>query len=121
MIPENRRAFTLVELMIVILVLGALAVIAIPRITSSTFQAGVNVCRNNVYSINNQIELYNANTGSWPLALKDVIDDPNFFPDGPPECPFNKPYVIVTANDIYRVTEHVHLDKKEVQAMSMSK
>ena len=118
MIPDKKRAFTLVELMIVVLVLGVLTAIAIPRITQGTFQAGVNACRNNVDTINKQIELYHAQKGTWPAALKDVINDPNFFPDGPPECPFNKPYIMITANGKYRVAEHIHLDSKEIKAIS---
>ena len=107
----------MVELMVVVLILGALTAIAVPRITGGSFNAGVNACRHNVDIINSQIELYHSNTGSWPLNVGLVINDPNYFPDGPPECPFNTPYILVTTNCKYRVPEHLHLDKKEVQKM----
>ena len=115
---EIRRAFTLIELMIVVLVLGALTAIAIPRITGGAFNAGVNACRKNVDIINSQIELYYSRTGSWPLDLGEVTKDPNYFPDGPPQCPFNIPYVLVTTNGKNRVPEHKHLDSKEVKVIS---
>jgi len=102
----------LVELMIVVLILGALATIAIPRITGGSFTAGVNACRNNVDIMNSQIELYHSRTGSWPLNVGQVINDPNYFPDGRPMCPFNTLYVLNINN---RVPEHIHLDKKEVK------
>jgi len=107
----------LVELMVVVLILGVLTAIAVPRITGSSFTAGVNACRNNVDIINSQIELYHSNTGSWPLNLGKVTNDPNYFPDGPPKCPFNTPYILVKTNGKNRVPEHLHLDKKEVKKM----
>jgi len=115
--PEKRQAFTLVELMVVILILGALTAIAVPRITGGSFNAGVNACRNNVDIINSQIELYHSRTGTWPLDLEKVTKDPNYFPDGPPECPFSTPYILVKTDGKNRVPDHNHLDKKEVKKM----
>ncbi len=85
--PEKRRAFSLVELMIVVLILGALAAIAIPRITGGAQTARINACRSNVDLINSQIELYYQNTGDWPNNLKKVTTDTDYFPDGEPRCP----------------------------------
>ncbi len=115
--PEKRQAFTLVELMVVVLVLGALTAIAIPRITGGAFNAGVNACRKNVDIMNSQIELYHSNTGSWPLNLNEVINDPNYFPDGSPQCPFKTPYVL---DENKRVPEHMHLNKTIVKKISES-
>ena len=84
---RTRKGFTLVELMIVVLILGALAAIAIPRITGGAQTARGNACKTNVDLINSQIELYNANTGSWPNNLKKVTTDTDYFPDGEPICP----------------------------------
>ena len=58
------RGFTLVEFMIVVLILGALAVIAIPRIMAGTSTAKANTYGTDTDLINRQIELYYANTGS---------------------------------------------------------
>ena len=68
--------------------------------------------------MNSQIELYYSRNGSWPADLGDVTNDPNYFPDGPPECPFEIPYVYITTNDKNRVNEHMHIDSKEVKTIS---
>lgn len=103
---RNRKGFTLVELLIVVLILGALAAIAIPRIGTSASNAKINACKTNVDTINSQIELYMANNGSWPSALTDVTQDPNYFPDGEPDCPFGTTYVY--GSTTHRVADHSH-------------
>jgi prepilin-type N-terminal cleavage/methylation domain-containing protein len=114
---QSKKGFMLVELMIVVLILGILATIAIPRIKGGTFKANVNVCRTNVDRLNSQIELYNSNTGSWPVDLGEVTKDPNYFPDGPPICPFNEPYVLVTTKGKNRVPEHLHSEVEKVETI----
>ena len=103
---RNRKGFTLVELLIVVLIIGALAAIAIPRIGASAANAKANACKTNVDTINSQIELYMANNGSWPTALTDVTEDTDYFPDGAPACPFADAYVYSTTT--HRVAEHSH-------------
>lgn len=102
----QRKGFTLVELLIVVLILGALAAIAIPRISTSTTTAKANACDTNVDVINTQIELYYATTGKWPTVLTDTTNDTDYFPDGPPACPFATAYVYNTT--IHRIAGHTH-------------
>jgi prepilin-type N-terminal cleavage/methylation domain-containing protein len=55
---NSKRGVTLVELLIVVLILGALAAIAIPRLSQSADTAKKNACKTNIDLINSQIELY---------------------------------------------------------------
>lgn len=82
-----KKGFTLVELLIVVLILGALAAIAIPRIVGGATSAKINACNTNVDLINSQIELYYANTGTWQASLTVVTKSTDYFPDGEPKCP----------------------------------
>ena len=103
---KSRKAFTLVELLIVVLILGALAAIAIPRITEGAKTAKINACKTNIDLINTQIELYYANNDAWPTNLTDVTASTTYFPDGPPECPFSTAYAMNATT--HRVTAHSH-------------
>jgi competence protein ComGC len=116
----KKQAFTLIELMIAVLILSALTVIALPRITGGAFNAGINACRKYVDIINSQIELYYSSTNTWPLNIGTVANDSNYFPDGRPRCPFDKPYILVKTNDKNRVPDHIHLDRTAIKKISES-
>lgn len=102
---NRKRGFTLVELLIVVLILAALAAIAVPRIGASAANARIRACETNVSIVNSQIELYTANEGSAPAVIGDVTGNVAYFPDGAPVCPFATAYVI-GANG--HVTPHAH-------------
>ena len=57
---NSKRGVTLVELLIVVLILGALAAIAIPSLSQSAGTAKKNACKTNIDLMNSQIELYAA-------------------------------------------------------------
>jgi len=103
---HRKGAFTLVELLVVVMILGALAAIAVPRMISGATNAKINACETNVDLLNSQIELYYANKGVWPADLKTVTGDEEYFPDGPPECPFGTAYQYSTTT--HRVSSHTH-------------
>ncbi|MHC4705846.1 MAG: competence type IV pilus major pilin ComGC [Planctomycetota bacterium] len=84
---QKAKAFTLVELMIVVLILGALAAIAVPRIMGGSAAAKANGCKTNIDTINSQIELYYANNGAYPADLTTVTNNTAYFPDEVPTCP----------------------------------
>ena len=84
---HSKKAFTLVELLVVVMILGALAAIAVPRMISGATNAKISACETNVDLINSQIELYYANKGKWPQRLPVITGDPNSFPDGSSAVP----------------------------------
>lgn len=104
---RSKKGFTLVELMIVVLILGALAAIAIPRIIGGATTARENACATNIDLINSQIELYYANTGGWPATLDVVTGNTAYFPDGEPVCPITDAvYNNVLVNNRVDTTGH---------------
>ena len=57
---KNRDGFTLIEMLIVIIILGILAMIIIPQITVSTEDAKVSTLKTNLSGIRGTIEVYYA-------------------------------------------------------------
>ncbi len=108
-VKRMRKGITLIELLIVVLILGALSAIAIPRISQSANNAKQKACDVNVDIINSAIEMYNADTGAYPVLsgdLTDVTINTTYFPDGEPACPFSTAYVMNATTK--RVASHAH-------------
>lgn len=91
---RRKKGFSLVELLIAVIILAALAAIAIPRITQSSSNAKQNACDTNVDIINSSIEMYYVDTGAYPSALGDVTTSDSYFPDGEPNCPLGGTYTM---------------------------
>jgi len=107
---RNKRGVTLIELLIVVLILGALAAIAIPRLSQSADTARKNACATNIDIINSQIELYAAdNDGAYPATLTVITNSTTYFPDGPPICPvIDANYPDTLVNDRVDKSAHSH-------------
>jgi prepilin-type N-terminal cleavage/methylation domain-containing protein len=107
-LSRNRKGLTLIELLIVVIILGALAAIAIPRMSQNSATARERACLANIATMNTQIEAYHSNsaTGAWPV-FADLVADANYFPDGAPQCPSTGTYSMDATT--YRVHCNIHL------------
>jgi len=105
---ERGAGFTLLELLIVVVILGILAAIVIPRFTVSAADAKRNSCAQNVASVNTQVERWYFEKGSWPASdLSNVGADTTYFPTSVPKCPVDGSAYTLDAT-IHRVTGHNH-------------
>ena len=105
---QKDRGFTLIELLIVVVILGILASVVIPRFYVSSADAKKNTCLQNKASINSQVERYYFEKGAWPAAdMSDIGADADYFPDGVAACPVDASAYALDAVT-HRVTGHAH-------------
>ncbi len=80
----NNKAFTLVEILIVVIILGILAAIVIPQFTKASEDARVSALKSDLQMIRSQLELYKVqhldvypvgtDSADWVTKLVEVTD-----------------------------------------------
>jgi prepilin-type N-terminal cleavage/methylation domain-containing protein len=96
-----RAAFSLLELLAVVTILGIIAAMVLPRVVVSNDKTKEATCLHNRGEINMAVEQYYIHTGSWPANdLSDIRADLDYFPSGIPVCP--------VTGDAYRLDPTTH-------------
>jgi len=81
-------AFSLIELLAVVTILGIIAAIILPRVATTSTVAEEKTCFHNRGQLNSLVEQYYMNEGIWPANnLSDIGSNVNYFPQGIPTCP----------------------------------
>ncbi len=85
---RKRNAFSLMELLAVVTILGIIAAIIVPRVAVSSDTAKQKVGAHDKATINSAVERWYVEKGTWPANnLSDIGADLNYFPDGVPVNP----------------------------------
>jgi general secretion pathway protein G len=100
---KSNRAFTLTELMLVVVIIGILAALVIPKIAGKSEQARVTAAQTDIKSgIKAALDSYEIDNGTYPKSLQDLIQQPAnarnwhgpyFDPPQLPADPWGNPYV----------------------------
>jgi len=89
---QTRAGFTLVEVMVVVVILGILAVLIVPRVLGRTDEARVAAAKHDIAAIMQSLKLYHLDNGRFPTndqGLQALVSRPQ---SGP--APGNwKPYL----------------------------
>ena len=87
-----RRGFTLVEVMVVVVILGILAVLIVPRVLGRTDEARIAAAKHDITAIMQSLKLYHLDNGRYPTSeqgLQALVTRPQSAP-----APTNwKPYL----------------------------
>ena len=70
---ENRKGFTLIELMIVIVIIGILATLLIPRIMERPEEARRVKAKMDIKAIESALKLYKIDTGVYPTTEQGIM------------------------------------------------
>ena len=101
-----QRAFTLIEVMVVVIIMAILAAMVVPRIINRPDQAKLVVAKQDVMVIENALSLYKLDNGFYPSSeqgLKALVEKPTTEPvpqnwtgpylkNGVPNDPWGRPY-----------------------------
>ena len=72
-VTDNKKGFTLVELLIVVIILAVLAAIVVPQFGSSTEDAKISTLKANLASMRNALELYyHQHDSTYPGAVSET-------------------------------------------------
>ncbi len=97
------RAFTLVEIMLVVAIIGILAALVIPKIAGKSEQARETAAMADIKGgIKSALDQYDVDMGTYPSSLQDLINPPHnsrnwhgpyFDPPTLPQDPWGNPYL----------------------------
>lgn len=89
--PRHRYGgggFSLLEVLAVVSLMGIVAAIVMPRLSSHSKGVRINTCHVHRGNVEVQAELWLRNRGKWPASnLNDIGTTARYFPDGLPACP----------------------------------
>lgn len=87
---HQRKAFSLIELLAIVTILGIIAAIIVPRLAISSDTKKAWKDHHNKATINAAVERWYVEKGKWPADdLTDVGADQNYFPQGVPTNPLH--------------------------------
>jgi type II secretion system protein G len=95
--PEQEEGLTLIEMLAVVLILGIVATIAVPSVTSAIGQAKINATESNLGTLQTALSEYYVSNGSYPSTLSELTGpaSTNPPPAGPAQGPVG-PYIHTT-------------------------
>ena len=109
-ILANNRGFTLIEIMVVVVILGILAAIVVPRLLSRPDEARVTKAKTDIKGLESTLGLFKLDNGFYPtteqglralVTKPDVGRIPTKYPDGGylkkvPQDPWGHDYVYLS-------------------------
>ena len=100
---STQRAFTLIELLLVLVILGTLAAIVVPKFAGRTEQARVAAAQSQISIFGTQLDAFEVDNGYYPKALQDLLVQPSdaenwkgpYLKNDVPLDPWGSPYIYV--------------------------
>ena len=98
---KNSKGFTLIELMVVVIILGILAAIAIPRFMNKKAEAETAKNAADIKIIQNAVELYYFDKDDYPTTTQELVDA-GYLKESPKDDEGNDYYSIDEDGDVFK-------------------
>ena len=104
---KNKKGFTLLELLVVIVILSLLAAIVIPKLTGRVDEAKIKTAKIQLKELKRSLEMYKLDNGNYPTTeqgLKALVEKPQTPPvpkkwrqylDSVPKDPWGNDYIYI--------------------------
>ncbi len=103
-----RSGLNLIEVLAVSVLIGIVAMVALPRFSNSASQSRQKACYSLQGQIEVQVQLWYRNHASWPATnLSDIGVDRDYFPEGISTCPVDGSAYTIDAQT-HQVIGHTH-------------
>lgn len=96
---SRRSGFTLIEILLVVVIIGILVGVAIPRLGGRVRQAEISRAKADIQNIGIALRLYELDNGEYPGALQGLITNPGarnwngpYLDSGLPKDPWGQDY-----------------------------
>ncbi|HNR94219.1 MAG TPA: type II secretion system major pseudopilin GspG [Kiritimatiellia bacterium] len=97
---SSTAGFTLIEILLVVVIIGILAAVAVPRFAGRTGQAKEGAAKASIKAIGVALDLYEMDHGSYPASLNALVENSGssewrgpYLKDGLPKDPWGNDFI----------------------------
>ncbi len=99
---QRRSGFTLIEVLLVVVIIGILAAVAVPQLTGRVKQAQVARAKADIKAIKLALDMYELDNGEYPSSLSALVSgEKTYLRDGLPKDPWDKDYVYSKSGETF--------------------
>lgn len=111
-VGNPKAGFTLVEILLVVVIIGILVGIALPKLSGRKREAEVAAARADIQAIGTALDLYELDNGSYPPSLQGLMADPGgtknwrgpYLKKNLPKDPWGNDYIYSKKDTGYELT-----------------